>query len=453
MTELLPPPHNDDAEVCVLSAILERNSLIDDLESIIRAEDFYRLENQTIYRRMMAMALVSQPIDPVTLYSALEAAGEDRIVSAEYVAEIAINGRGSHNAVHYARILKEKAIDRRLITKGREISELGYSDGTAAEKMDKAQSIVMEESEASAGEAVDANTALRDLVEHLDYLNKNKGKLMGISTGFVDLDNLTNGLQESDMVVIAGRPSMGKTTLAMNIAEHAAVNEKKVVVVFSLEMPIRQLMLRSACSLGRMPMGEIKRGNMDELWSQITATVARIKDAPLYIDDRPGLTSEQLLSRCRKLQKRIGRKIDLIVIDYLTLMADKGEGVERVTRISGNVKRCAREMNCPVICISQLSRKVEERGDKRPMNSDLRDSGAIEQDADVIGFVYRDEAYNKEKSNMKGVAELIISKHRNGELGTVYLTSRLQYCRFDNNCGYVPPQQAPKPYRRGGFTE
>jgi replicative DNA helicase len=253
--------------------------------------------------------------------------------------------------------------------------------------------------------------------------------------------------------VIGGRPSMGKSTIAMNIAEHAAVINRKVVLVFSLEMPTKKLMMRSMCALGRIDNNRLKQGDLqDEDWPKVTATIGRIKDSPLYIDDRSSLTSEQMLSRARKLQKRLGKKIDLIIVDYLQLMNDKGDGVERVTKISRNIKLCAKEMDCPVIAISQLSRKVEERSDKRPTNSDLRDSGAIEQDADVIAFVYRDEVYQKEKSTLKGVAELLITKQRDGELGTVYLTSRLDICRFDNNIGYVKPYE-PVPQRRRGFSE
>jgi replicative DNA helicase len=452
LTTIRIPPHSDEAETAFLCAVLERNSLVDDVESILTPESFYRHENQMIFRRMRTMALICQPIDLVTLANAMDAAGEYDDNMAQYLYDLAGMSRGAANAIHYARMIQDKHTDRVLIAKGHEITDIAYSDGTTAEKLDRAQSVIMDATETSAGDAVDATSALRDLIPHLQFLESNKGNLVGLGTGWQDLDRLTNGLQNSDMIVIAGRPAMGKSTAAMNIAEHVSVVQKKVVLVFSLEMPVRQLMLRSMCSIGRIKLDLVKRGQLNDEWGLVTSAAARIKDAPLYIDDRSSLTSEQMLSRARKLQKRIGRKIDLIIVDYLQLMTDKGEGVERVTKISRNIKLCAKEMDCPVIAISQLSRKVEERGEKRPVNSDLRDSGAIEQDADIISFIFRDEVYTKEKSNRKGIAELLITKHRNGELGTVYLTSRLDMCRFDSNVGYIPPQDFT-PTKRRGFAE
>lgn len=444
------PPHSDEAEVCVLSAILERNSLLDDLESLVRTDDFYRRENQLIYRRMNAMSMVSQPIDPVTLCDSLESAGEADEVSPEYIVDIATNGRGSHNAIHYAKIIRDKSVARRLIAKGHEIAEIGYGDGESAEKLDKAQSLIMAETEEAGGETESSAEVLNRLVAKLDYLHKNAGKLTGVPTGFVDLDNLTNGLHDGEMIVLAGRPAMGKSTIAMNIAEHAAVKEGKTVLVFSLEMPADQIMMKSVCSVMGLDFDRVRKGKLEDAeWSGITAGYAKLKDASLFINDRSSLTSEQLLSRARKLQKRIGRKVDLIIVDYLQLMTDRGEGVERVTKISRNIKLTAKEMDCPVIAISQLSRKVEERGNKRPVNSDLRDSGAIEQDADIIGFIYRDEVYNPNTTKMKGVAELGITKHRNGETGTVYLTSQLHHCRFKDNIGYIPPSEPIQSYKKG----
>lgn len=450
-TALRIPPHSDEAETAFLCAVFERNSLVDDVESILTPESFYRHENQIIFRRMRAMALTCQPIDTVTLANSLEASGEYSDHMAHYLIDLISQSRGAANAIHYAKMIQDKHTDRTLIAKGHEIIDVAHSEGTTSDKLDKAQSIIMDATEKSVGDAVDATSALRDLLPHIEFLENNKGKLIGLGTGLTDLDRLTNGLQESDMIVIAGRPAMGKSTIAMNIAEHVAVNDKKTVLVFSLEMPVKQLMLRSMCSVGRIKLDLVKRGQLGEHWHLVNSAAVKIKDSPLYIDDRSSLTSEQMLSRARKLQKRIGKKIDLIVIDYLQLMTDKGEGVERVTKISRNIKLTAKELDCPVIAISQLSRKVEERGEKRPINSDLRDSGAIEQDADIIAFIYRDEVYN-DNTSMKGVAELIVTKHRNGELGKVFLTSRLDMCRFDNNIGYVQPAES-KPMKRRGFSE
>ena len=447
------PPHSDESEYAFLGAVFERNSLIDDVENIINSESFYRAEHKTIFQRMSAMAFVSQPIDPITLVTALEAAGEiEQAGGHDYIIDLATSGRGAHNAIHYARTIHDKALDRDLIRRGIEVSDLGYAEGEAAEKIDKAQSIIMDASPESVSEISSAHEAMRETVEHIEFLFKNQGKLTGITTGFADLDRITYGLQPADLIVVAGRPSMGKTTLAMNLAE-AAMQAGEVVLVFSLEMPKHQLMTRMMCSLGNLPLDHVKRGNMDdEGWAKLSAAGAKVKasGANLYIDDRASLTSEQLLSRARKLSKRIGKKIGMVVIDYMQLMTDKGEGVERMTKISRNIKLAAKELNCPVVALSQLSRKCEERGEKRPISSDLRESGAIEQDADLILMVYRDEVYHAD-SAMKGVTEALIRKHRNGEIGTVYLTSRLDVCRFDNNIGYMPPLVLKESKRYAAF--
>lgn len=431
ITSLRIPPHSDDAEASFLCAVLERNSLIDDVEGILSAEDFYRPENRVLFARMLAMSMQNHPIDPVTLSNALGKAGEDAIVSAEYIIDLATNGRGAHNAVHYAKIVRDRAIARNLITKGYEIAEIGYSDAEAQDKIDQAQSLIMDSATESSGDIIHINDALRELIDKVERDFNNKGKITGVETGYTDLDKLLYGLHDSDMFVLAGRPGSGKTTLAMNIAERAVTAQKKNVLVFSLEMPREQILARMACSLGRIPSRDLKEGNMENHWGKFTAAVARLKDSTLHVDDRSLLSSEQMLSRARKIQKRIGAKIDLIVVDYIQLMNDKGDGVERMTKISRNVKLAAKELSCPVIAISQLSRKCEERGDKRPVPSDLRDSGAIEQDADVIAMVYRDEVYN-EDSYDKGIAEILIRKHRNGEIGTVRLAANLGISRFDN---------------------
>lgn len=432
LVNLRIPPHSPEAETCFLCAVLERNSLIDDVDGIICASDFYRHENQIVFTRMAAMAMQSQPIDPVTLWSNLERSGEDSQVSPDYIIEIATSGRGAHNAIHYANIIRDKSIDRQLIRKGYEITEIGYSDGDAQEKIDQAQSLIMQSAAESSGEAAHINVGLQELIARVEKNYANKGAITGVETGYAELDKLLYGLQDTDMIVVAARPSMGKTTLAMNIAESAVVRQKKNVLVFSLEMSRPQLLERMACSIGKIPHDKLKRAEMDDYWPNFTAAVAKLKDSTLHIDDRAITTSEQLISRTRKIQKRIGSKIELIVIDYLQILKDKGEGVERVTKISGNIKALAKEINCPVIAISQLSRKCEERPNKRPLNSDLRDSGAIEQDADVIAFIYRDEVYNPETTREKGIAEIIVSKHRNGEIGVIRLASNLRFSRFEN---------------------
>lgn len=453
---LKQPPHSIESEQAFLSAVLERNTLVDDVEGVITSESFYQHANQVIFRRMVAMAFACQPIDAITLISALDEAGElDQAGGQEYLIDLATNGRGAHNAIHYANIIADRAVDRDLIKRGYNIAELAYSEGTAQEKIDQAQSMVMEASKETGKEVTSALDSMQETIAHIEFLFKNKGKLTGIETGFQDLDRITHGLQKGDMIVVAGRPSMGKTTLAMNLAQ-AAFLSGEMVLVFSLEMPKQQLMNRLMCSLGGIPQDRMKRGNMvDEDWAKLTAAASKMKEhgANLYIDERSFVTSEQLLSRARRIAKKCGRKIGLVVIDYMQLLRDKGEGVERMTRISGNIKATAKELGCPVIALSQLSRKCEERGNKRPINSDLRESGAIEQDADVILMVYRDKVYD-ENSPYGDAAEAIITKQRNGEIGTVYLNSELHVCRFANNVGYQPPafQEKVKSYAPLGRT-
>lgn len=440
MMNLRLPPHSEESEQAFLSAVLERNTLVEDVEGIITSESFYRLANRIIFRRMVAMAFICQPIDPVTLISALDEAGElEDAGGQDYIIELATNGRGAHNALHYAQIIADRAVDRDLIARGHQISELGYSEGSSQEKIDQAQSMMMEASTDNGAEILNAAEAMKETIEHIEFLMQNGGKLTGVTTGFQDVDRITYGLQKSDMIVVAGRPSSGKTTLAMNFAE-AAILSGEMVLVFSLEMPRNQIMTRLTCSMGRIPMDHLKRGNMEWHIEKLSAAGHKIKSfgGNLYIDERAYATSDQLLSRARRIAKKTGRKIGLVIIDYMQLLRDKGEGVERMTSISRNIKATARELECPVVALSQLSRKCEERGDKRPINSDLRDSGAIEQDADVIMMVYRDKVYN-EQSQYGDTAELILTKHRNGEIGTVYLKSELHLCRFENNVGYQPP--------------
>lgn len=442
LNDLKLPPQSVEAEQVLLGAIFERNSIIDDLDGYLSADDFYITDNKMIYGRMVAMAFANQPIDPVTLISSLEDAGttvDDTL--RDYIIDIVTSARGSANAKEYARIIRDKAQDRRLIAIGQDIQEVAYTEASPQEKLDQAQSLVMEVGDTAKGGAERADKLFLKSVDRIEFLEQNKGKITGVPTGFTDLDRLTMGLQPTDMIVIAGRPAMGKTTLAMNIAEYAGTVAKVPTLVFSLEMSSEQLIMRSISSLSRVKADDIKRGRIAETdngWQNILASSGKVKDAPLYIDDRAALNSDQIISRTRRMEKKIGQKVGLIVIDYLQLLSDKGDGTQRITNISRNIKLAAKTLECPLIILSQLNRSVEQRQNKRPMPSDLRESGAIEQDADIIGFVYRDEVYN-ENSNRKGVAEFIIAKHRNGECSTVFLQSALEYCRFDNNVGYAPP--------------
>jgi len=288
------------------------------------------------------------------------------------------------------------------------------------------------------------------VVDRIDFLSKNQGKITGLETGYTDLDKHLSGLQKTDLIIVAGRPGMGKTVCAMNMAEQAAISGKNVLV-FSLEMSADQLLSRSACSVGRISNTRMRNGALvDEDWPRLTMTIAKIKDKSFTIDDRPVLTSEQAVSRARKIVRQTGKPLDLIVVDYIQLMADKGEELARITNITRNLKLLAKTMDCPVVALSQLNRDCEKRPNKRPLLSDLRSSGSIEQDADIILFVYRDEKYNPD-GDLKGIAELIIAKFRNGEEKTIHMASQLEYCRFENLSNYIPPSR-PVSKKKGGFN-
>lgn len=793
LTSLKLPPHSTDAETALLAAVLERNSLIDDLEDILSAEYFYRREHQIIFGRMKDLSLMSQPIDPATLVNALDAEGELRDAGGvEYLADIATCGRGAHNAKNYAQIVRDRWLQRQLIAKGYRIAELGYDAPKAQDAIQEAQALIMDFDHSPAGEVTDLNQQLRAMIDKIDDLMKNRGQIIGLTTGLTDLDKRLSGLQSGDLVIVAGRPSMGKelhnnakvlmingkykrigdvmvgdmvasvdgkpskifgvfpqgekqvyrvtfsdgrsvmaglehqwevmyrdwisprilttekiismlackrykgrlfiekpsgdfgaderikihpyllgvilgdggisagsvivsnsdahiidkvrhlagglsvnkirkdlqdyrivgksgrgnwltealreyglfgllssqkfipenylsasketrrqlfmgmvdtdgtvekfgamtystssermaeeflslarslgfwakvssripaysylgeklfgkrsyrislqrenmedfislprkrdrlfskkttrrknlnfesitpegvadctcisvthprelficddyivthnTTLAMNFSERAALDGKNVLV-FSLEMPAQQLLMRSSCSIGKFSHDKLRRGDLDDHeLSGLTSAVARLKGKSLSIDDRPALTSEQALSRARKVVRKSGKPLDLIVVDYIQLMSDKGEELARITNITRNLKLLAKSMDCPVVALSQLNRECDKRPNKRPLMSDLRSSGSIEQDADVIMFVYRDEVYNT-NSDQKGIAEVNVAKFRNGEIGTVFLASRLDQCRFDNLSNYTPPSQ-PTKRTRGGF--
>jgi replicative DNA helicase len=442
------PPHSIEAEQAVLSAIMEKNSLVDDLESLLAIERFYRYEHQLIYKRMQAMALIGQPIDAVTLAGVLDQAGElDQVGGHDFLIDLAMNGRGASNARHYAEMIRDRWLARVLINKAQDIVQAGYDCENVQDAINEAQATILDISNDNAGEPKHVDQAMREALDYLEYVSKLDGELIGVSTGFADLDRITSGLGKGDLMIIAGRPSMGKTTLAMNIAEQAALKDK-FVIVFSLEMTAQQLMLRSMSAIGSVKFDLVKKAKDDSIWSGVTAAFSKMKQKPYYIDDHSILTSEQLLSRARKLARQVGRQPDLIVLDYIQLLSDKGDNAnEKVSKISRNLKLTAKVLECPVIALSQLNRQAENRADARPKMSDLRDSGAIEQDADIIGFVYRDEVYNKD-TNQKGVAELLIRKNRNGETGTIYLASQLDMCRFKDLINYnPPPEMNQKSYR------
>lgn len=445
VAQLKTPPNSVEAESALLGAMIEANWLINEIEGL-RATDFYRRENQLIYTCLQMLATAGRPVDPVTLVNALEATNNlDAVGGMDYIADLAMESRGHHNAKDYAKLVIERSLSRKLIQIGQQIASSAYESGEIQDKIEQAQKLVMDIEVAKSDEPRHINAVLQDSITEIERLFNQGGGMIGIPTGFTDIDSRMSGLQEEDLVIIAGRPGMGKSVLAMNIAENV-IQQGKFVLVFSLEMSDTQLNMRSISSVGRVAYNQLKRGAVDDQWAAITAGVAKLKDRQMYIDDNANLSSSQIVSRARKVAQKTGKKVDVIVVDYLQLLNDKGEGHERITKISRAMKLAAKELKCTVILLSQLNRKCEERSDKRPQLADLRESGSIEQDADAIIMLYRDEVYN-EHSNQKGVAEAIVRKLRNGEPGTVFLRSELGFMRFSNLENYTPP---PMEKKRGG---
>lgn len=454
VASLKVPPHSVDAEQAVLGALMLDNGKWCDVHDIVLAGDFYRREHRLIFEAMECQAAAGRPIDVITLSEVLSDSGRlNDAGGLDYLGALVTNIHSAANIVAYAQIIRGRATERRLIAVGSEIADLGYAAGgaTVDERVERAQALIADLERPTGDEPVALDDCLRDAVNEIERRFDHKGEMLGLATGFDAIDQRTQGLQRGDLVLVAGRPSSGKTTWAMNIAEHAA-QQGRFVLVFSLEMSKRQLTMRMLSSIGRIPADRIRKADPrdHDLVDRVTATVARLKSRQMWIDDNSMLTSGQLLSRARRLSRQRGRNPDLIVVDYLQLLTDAGDGSDRVTRISRNLKLVAKEMDCPLVALSQLSRKVEERADKRPILSDLRDSGALEQDADIVFMLYRDEYYNPE-SPRKGIAEILCRKFRNGEVGEDLLASNLQMCRFDNLAPgfFVPPISAAK--RKGGF--
>jgi len=446
VTELLKvPPQSIEAEQSVLGGLLLDNQSWDRIADIITTDDFYRREHRQIFNAISALCEEGSPADVVTVSEWLERSGElESAGGLTYLGSLANNTPSAANIVAYAAIVRENSVMRELVRAAGEISSSAYSpEGRSAiELLDHAEKRIFDISEKGhrRGDFQPLNTLLSKAVDRIDTLFRSKSSITGVPTGFTDLDDMTSGLQPSDLVIIAGRPSMGKTSLAMNIAENAAVGNKIPVAVFSMEMPGTQLALRMMASLGRINAHRVRTGKLDDDdWPRLTSAVSLLNEAPIFIDDTPSLTPMELRARSRRLKREHG--LGLIIIDYLQLMQSTERTEEnRATEISNitrALKGLAKELDVPVIAMSQLNRSVESRNDKRPVMSDLRESGAIEQDADVIFFIYRDEVYNKD-SPVKGTADIIIGKQRNGPIGDVRLTFLGEYTRFENytSAGY-----------------
>jgi len=440
VTDLIKvPPQSVEAEQSVLGGLLLDNQSWDRIADIITADDFYRREHRLIFNAIATLCEESSPADVVTASEWLERSGElEHAGGLAYLGSLANNTPSAANIVAYAAIVRENSVMRELVRAAGEIGSAAYTpEGRSAnELLDFAEKRIMDISEKGhrRGDFQPLNTLLSKAVDRIDTLFRSKSSITGVATGYTDLDEMTSGLQPSDLVIIAGRPSMGKTSLAMNIAENAAVGNKIPVAVFSMEMPGTQLALRMMASLGRINAHRVRTGKLDDDdWPRLTSAVSLLNEAPIFIDDSPGLTPMELRARARRLKRENG--LGMIIVDYLQLMQSTERNEEnRATEISNitrALKGLAKELDVPVIAMSQLNRSVESRTDKKPVMSDLRESGAIEQDADVILFIYRDEVYNKD-SPVKGTADIIIAKQRNGPIGEVRLTFLGEYTRFEN---------------------
>jgi replicative DNA helicase len=438
------PPHSIEAEQSVLGSMLIAPDSWDKVAEIITDEDFYNRSHQIIFRAILRLLKKNHPIDLITVSEDLEEHDElDDAGGFAYLGELARNTPSAANVAAYAQIIKERAVTRELIGVAHEIAEAGYNpEGrNSGEILDMAESKVFEIAEKRTGKDVgpkNVEAVLGKTIDRLEILVKSNKEVTGVSTGYTDLDKKTSGLQPSDLIIVAARPSMGKTTFAMNLCENAMLLETKPVLVFSLEMPSEQIMMRMLASLSRVDQTKIRTAQLnDEDWARISNTMAMLKDKDnLYIDDSSGLTPMDVRTRARKLARDKGG-ISLIMIDYLQLMRVPSLSDNRtleIAEISRSLKALAKELEVPVVALSQLNRGLEQRADKRPINSDLRESGSIEQDADLIMFIYRDEVYHEE-STEKGIAEIIIGKQRNGPIGTSRLTFQGQFSRFDNYAG------------------
>lgn len=435
-------------EQSLLGAILVNPSCLDAVAEIVATEDFIDRRHRQIFTAVLRLVDSDTPVDLVNVCELLDP------MTMDYAAQIALSCPTSSNARSYAVAVKNYSRERQLLGVADYIAGLVHGEGELADKIDLAQEAVLALGEAlQPDQDLHVSASMRELINEWERRRECGDGLVGLSTGFREIDRRTSGLCSGDLIIVAGRPSMGKTTFAMNVAENVAVTQGKPVLVFSMEMTKIQLLDRCTSSVGAIPFELIRNGKaLDDVQfgRGLIPAAARIKQAPLYIDQRGALTVQQIRSAARKLHKRV--PLSLIVVDYLQLARAKAESrVHEVTAISQGLKALAKELNIPVIALSQLSRKCEERSDKRPNNSDLRDSGAIEQDADVIFMLYRDEVYNPD-TRFRGIAEINCTKQRNGPIGKDILISRLDLCRFEETPhDYRPPADEPKKRKGGGL--
>ncbi|NQX90220.1 MAG: replicative DNA helicase [Halioglobus sp.] len=432
-------PHSVEAEQSVLGGLLLSSNGWDAIAERVVANDFYRPGHRLIFRQIAQLAEAAEPVDVVTVSDKLHAQAElEAAGGLPYLLELAQKTPSVSNIEAYAKVVHERAVLRKLIEAAQDIAESGFSpEGRKPEELiDQAERRIMQIAEdgPKTGGPEDINPLLQSALARIDELFQSGGDITGLSTGFIELDDMTSGLQDADLVIVAGRPSMGKTSFAMNLVEHAVLNQKKPILVFSMEMPSDALITRMLSSIGRIDQTRLRNGKLEqEDWPKLSAAVTKLKDVPLYIDDTPALTPTEVRSRARRVVREHG-ELGMIMVDYLQLMqvagATDGRTAE-ISEISRSLKAIAKEFNVPMVALSQLNRGLEQRQDKRPVNSDLRESGAIEQDADVIMFIYRDEIYHEDTAD-KGVAEIIIGKQRNGPVGKCRLAFIGEYTRFEN---------------------
>jgi replicative DNA helicase len=445
------PPHSIEAEQSVIGGLLLENEALDKVADILSAADFYQHDHKTIFQHIAKLIEHNRPADIVTVAESLESTAElSQVGGIAYLGALAQNTPTAANIRRYAEIVRERHIMRKLVTVGSGIAESAYSPNgrDAQQLLDEAESKIFQIAEGGqrSGQGFqDIKVLLPQVAERIDMLfsRDNPSDVTGLPTGFSDLDSMTSGFQGGDLIIVAGRPSMGKTAFSINIAENVALDTGLPVAIFSMEMASTQLAMRMIGSVGRLDQHRMRTGKLeDEDWEKLTTALGKLNEAPIFIDEGAALSSFDVRARARRLHRQTG-KLGLIVVDYLQLMAAPAgrQGENRATEISEisrSLKALAKELDCPVVALSQLNRSVEQRPDKRPVMSDLRESGAIEQDADLILFIYRDEVYNPDSTD-KGTAEIIIAKQRNGPIGRVRLTFVGEHTRFENfaNAGYM----------------
>jgi replicative DNA helicase len=450
------PPHSVEAEQSLLGALLIDNQAFDRVADLVSWQDFYRDDHRRIWRHIARLVEASRPADVVTVLESIEASEDkDKTGGASYLAALAQNTPSALNIRRYAELVRERAVQRRLAQVATEIAEtaLAPTGKDVGQLLDEAESRIFQIAESGARKdqgLIGISPVLAKVFERIDHLHSqdNPSDVTGVPSGFVDLDRKTAGLQPGDLVIVAGRPSMGKTAFALNIAEHVALHPSVglPVAIFSMEMSASQLAMRMLSSMARVDQTKLRTGRLDnEEWANLTDAIGKLNEARIHVDETAALNALELRARARRMKREYG-KLGLVVVDYLQLMSASTQGENRATEISEisrSLKALAKELDVPVIALSQLSRAVEQRNDRRPLMSDLRESGAIEQDADVILFIYRDEVYAPEKEEARGRAEVIIGKQRNGPIGTIALTFMGQFTRFANALAFEGGGQWP----------